>query len=279
MIIDMRLRPPARGWRDSKQFTAKGYYPTRMGMPRARSAEERSMELLFREMDEAGVVLGVIMGRISPGTQGVVPNDDIAAIAAEHPRRFVWFAGVELGDPQAGLAEIERTRGILGCKGISIEPAAAAEPMWPDDQRIAPLYRRCAELGLPVSISASTMIGRDTALADPAPVHRVARTFPGLRIVLSHACWPHVMSAIGVAFACPNVYLSPDLYMNHRYMPGAVEFINAANLFMPDRLLWGSAYPSRPLKESVEAFSQWAFEPGVKERVLYHNAARLLGLE
>ncbi|MBI4503914.1 MAG: amidohydrolase [Chloroflexi bacterium] len=280
MIIDMRLRPPTGGWTKTVNFDRNvKYYPSRIGFPRAPSAEQMSVDLLFEEMDAAGIAVGVIMGRQSSGWLGRVPNDDIATFAVQHPQRFVWLAGVGLLDLERGLEELERTRRLPGCKGISIEPAIEEPPLPADDPRILPLYRRCEELGLVVSITMSALAGGDTSLADPAPVHRVARRFPDLRIVLSHACWPYVHQAIGVAFCCPNVYLSPDQYMNHRYMPGASEYVNAANLFLADRLVWGSSYPSRPLIESVAAFDHWTFEPGVREKVLYHNAARLLGLE
>ena len=48
---------------------------------------------------------------------------------------------------------------------------------------------------------------------------------------------------------------------------------------MPGRLLFGTAYPSRPLKESVDAFRQWDLSPELQDKILYRNAARLLKLE
>lgn len=63
------------------------------------------------------------------------------------------------------------------------------------------------------------------------------------------------------------------------HMPGAAEYIRAANSFLADRLLFGTAYPSRPLIESVQAFEKWRFEPGVKEKVLSKNALRVMRME
>jgi uncharacterized protein len=95
---------------------------------------------------------------------------------------------------------------------------------------------------------------------------------------VSHAAWPNVMPMMEVAFLCDNVFVSPDLYMNGINTPGAQEYVKAAHFFLGDRLLFGTAYPSRPLKESVEAFMQWDFDPQVRKKVFYENAARLLGL-
>src|SRR6185436_6654568 len=107
----------------------------------------------------------------------------------------------------------------------------------------------------------------------PTPVARAAKDFPKLQFVISHGAWPSVMPMIEVAFMRENVYISPDLYVNGIDMPGAQEYINAAKSFMPDRLLFGTAYPSRPLKESVEAFRQWKLPRELEEKVLWGNAA------
>ena len=283
MIIDMRLRPPLPSWLKTAQFTeGTKYYPTRYGFPRPPSVVKQSMPLLLDEMEQAGITWGVIMGRQSAPPHGAVPNDEIAGAVNAHPDRFVAFAGIDLGDIPAGVREIERTARMAGFRGMSIEPGAAREAMYADDRRLYPLYERCQELELPMSITISgylsAMVGHGLAYGSPTPVFQVARDFPKLKIVISHGAWPAVMPVMEVAFLCENVYLSPDLYMNGINMPGAQEYIKAAHFFLGERLLFGTAYPSRPLKESVEAFMQWNLNAKLRAKVLYENAARLLGL-
>jgi predicted TIM-barrel fold metal-dependent hydrolase len=48
---------------------------------------------------------------------------------------------------------------------------------------------------------------------------------------------------------------------------------------MAERFLFATAYPVLPLKESVEKFLQFPLRESVIDRVLYANAAELLGLE
>ena len=84
---------------------------------------------------------------------------------------------------------------------------------------------------------------------------------------------------LGVAFVCGNVWVSPDLYMVGTNTPGAAEYVKAANSYLSDRVLFGTAYPSRPLVESVQAFDEWIFERGVKEQVLGLNALRLMQMD
>ena len=279
----MRLRPPLKSWKGTAQFTeGTGYYPSRMGFPRPPSVKSQSVDDLLKEMKEADI-LGVIMGRQAPPPLGIIPNDEITEVMQQHPGRFVAFTGIDLRDIEAGLKEIDRTRRIDGYRGVSIEPGASFTPMYPDDKALYPIYRRCQELDWPVSITISgmlcTMVGNDLAYGSPTPVAKVAKDFPKLKIVVSHGAWPSVMPMVEVAFMRENVYISPDLYVNGIDMPGSQEYIKAAKSFMPGRLLFGTAYPSRPLKESVEAFRQWALSPELQDKILYRNAARLLKLE
>lgn len=279
----MRLRPPLPSWKKTAQFTeGTAYYPTRFGFPRPKSVKTQAIEDLLVEMDEAEITWGLVMGRQSAPPHGAVPNGEIAAVMAAHPRRFIGFAGIDLRDIDAGVREIERTAKIPGFRGVSIEPGASFEPMYSDDRRLYPLYERSQALGLPLSITLSgylsAMVGHDLAYGSPSSVYKVAKDFPKLSIVVSHAAWPNVMPMIEVAFLRENVYVSPDLYLNHVDTPGAEEFIKAARFFLADRLLFGTAYPSRPLRESVEAFMKWDLPAGLRRKILHDNAARLLGL-
>jgi uncharacterized protein len=281
MIIDMRLRPPLPSWKKTAQFTeGTAYYPTRHGFPRPKSVKTQRVEDVLAEMDEAGITWGVIMGRQSAPPHGAVPNGEIATAIKQYPKRFVGFIGLDLRNIEASVNEIDRMVKEPGFRGASIEPGASYEPMYSDDRRLYPLYERCQELELPISITLSgylsAMVGHPLSYGSPTSVYQVARDFPKLNIIVSHAAWPNVMPMMEVAFIRNNVHVSPDLYLNSVHTPGAQEYVKAAHLFLGERLLFGTAYPSRPLKESVDAFMQWDFAPGLRDKVLYQNAARLL---
>jgi predicted TIM-barrel fold metal-dependent hydrolase len=62
-------------------------------------------------------------------------------------------------------------------------------------------------------------------------------------------------------------------------LPGASDYINAANGFMADRFLFGSAYPVVPVDQAVREFLKFPLKEAVVDRVLYANAARLLDLD
>jgi len=285
MIVDMRLRPPTKSWITKPQFKqGVPFYPSRVGFPRPPSAETRSMDLMFKEMDIAGIKWGVAMGRHSAEPLGSIPNDEIREVIDRHPDRFVSFAAIDVrGSGDKMIAEAERCLSWRGFVGVSIEPGASNPPLKANDRKLYPLYEACQARNVPISISLShllcVMVGAPVEFSAPFPLYDVARDFPKLDIVVSHAAWPWIFETIGLAFACHNIYVSPDLYMVGVNMPGAAEYINAANSFLGDRLLFGTAYPSRPLIESVQAFDKWSFAPGVKEKVLTKNALRVMRME
>jgi predicted TIM-barrel fold metal-dependent hydrolase len=110
---------------------------------------------------------------------------------------------------------------------------------------------------------------------DPAPVGRVAKAFPNLSIVCYHGFWPYVNEMIGVAFRYDNVYVVPDMYI---FLPGGRLYIEAANGFMKDQLMFGTSYPFRAMGQTVDDFTKLGLSDDSLDRVLYQNAARLLKL-
>ena len=284
MIVDMRVRPPIAPWISKPQFLSDNYYPARAGFPRPLSAQRQSMPMLLSEMDAAGVQWGVIAGRQAAEPLGVVSNDAVADVLAAYPDRFVAFAGIAVNDPPAlAIAEVDRCLALPGFKGILIEPAAAAAPLSLDDRRLYPLYEHCAKREVPLTITLSLelvkLVSHSSTLASPMPLYQAARDFPALQFVIAHGAWPFVQEMVGLAFVLPNVWLSPDLYMVGTDMPFAIEYVKAANLYLSDRTMFGTGYPSRPHAESVQAFAQWPFAPGVADKVLGRNALRLMGMD
>jgi len=284
MIVDMRLRPPTPSWVGKPQFAVGApHYPSRIGFPRPPSAERRSMELLIGEMNEAGIRWGVMMGRASAEPLGVIPNSELADTMKAYPGRFVAFTGVDVSkSSDECCAEIAKWAKEPGFVGVSIEPGASSTPMHYDDRRLYSIYEACQSAGLPLSITISGplchMANAPYGYSSPLSLHQPARDFPKLPFIISHGAWPWVREVLGLAFVLPNLWISPDLYMVGLNTPGGDDYVKAANMYLADRTLFGTAYPSRPLVESVRAFDRWEFSAGVKQKVLSTNALELLKL-
>jgi hypothetical protein len=281
--IDMRLRPPVPAWLEGSTFDAAMFYPRHVaGFAAAPSAAKRSLDLLFEEMDQHGIALGVVVGRQAGNALGGVTNDKLAAVLQQWPERFVGLIGVDLDDIDGALGNIRTHAKIRGFKGISVEPGSAIRPMLCDDDRLTPIYELAQELELPVSISLSSTLsgiaGHDMSWASPIPMQRVAMRFPNLTIIASHAAWPYAEEMVAIAIMCPNIYVSPDIYIATYGMPASLAYIEAANIYLEDRMLFGTAYPSRGHADAMADFFRWPWRPEIVDKILYANAARLLRL-
>jgi uncharacterized protein len=281
--IDMRLRPPIPEWVSGPTFKTAMYYPRQVnGFKGARSAWLESMDILFEEMDSSGVRYGVVMGRASSGQLGGVGNQAIVDTVKRWPDRFVGFLGIDLENIAVSLDEAHRFVREPGVVGISIEPGSSRTPRLADDAALTPIYEACRAWKLPVSISLSGLLsslaGHDLSWCSPIPVQRVAMRYPDLTIIVSHAAWPWTEQMVSIGLICPNVYVSPDLYAATANMPGARAYVDAANCYLSDRTLFGTAYPTRPLDECVRDFLNLGWDRAIVDKILYANAARLLGL-
>lgn len=289
-IIDFRGRPPTPEF--LSYFTRKKTVATnyRVGVKEpAPSFLEQSLDLFWKEMEEAGIERTVALGRNSPVSpwsrpdtpaeerqNGVLANDHIADLASKHPDKIIGVGGIDVSDElHNSLDETRRCIQELGFKAIHIEPARTRYEALYNDRRIYPLYELCQELDVPVVLMTGPMYGKNIRFDHPADIQDVARDFPDLKLVAGHGCYPWVTQIIGVALKHPNVHLCPDAYM---FLPGGEQYVQAANGFLQDQLLFGTAYPYRPLKETVDDYMALGFREETLEKTLSGNAIRLLKL-
>lgn len=279
-IVDMRLRPcwlhPFFGSTPgTPDYEVVRWLNRRVGSRDIdHFAASVDLPSLLAEMDQAGIAIGVMVGRSTPTVR--ISNDELAATAALAQGRLVGVASVdpvELG-PAAARAELRRAVVDLGLRGVNFDAGFYATPLRADAELLMPLYEECLELGVPAFV----MSGPTTpnlADNDPLAVDNVARTFPKLPIICSHGFYPRVAEIITVAFRNQNVFVSPDMYM---FSPGGGLYIEAAKGFMQDQYLFGTSYPFRAMAQSVADLRALGFSEPVLEKVSVTTARSLLRL-
>ncbi len=284
MIIDFRVQPPYKSFLGIHFFrprpavedpvTGNPFALNRKATP---SFDRQSIELFVQEMDEAGIDVAVITGQRTGPRGRSASNDDIAELVRRYPGRFVGLAGI---DPlEAGtLDEVRRSIEGLGCRGIAMLPGWSDPPLHDDDERVYPIYETCQELGALVVITSSHYIGADMTYSLPIHLQKVAFDFPQLTLIIGHAAYPWTVQVCAMAMRCTNVYLMPEFYMYLPDMPGAEDYVKAANSFLSHRMLYSSCYPSRSLGQALEEFRALPLKPEAQENLLWRNGARLLGI-
>ena len=286
MIIDARVRPPFKSLKQVLAAAPGSRPPVKRsplvsGYERPPSMVQKSLDLFMEEMDEAGVEKGILVGR-QAGHRNV-SNDDIAELRNMYPDRFpVAIAGIDGNDEKAAIREVERTIKDMGFKGIAMDPGWSVPPLYVDDKSLYPIYSKCAELGGILYLTCSLMQGPDISYAEPARIQRVANAFPTLQIVVVHGAFPFTNEMLGVMIAnapLGNLWVAPDFFQFIPGFAGAQDWVEAANHYMGDRMLYASSYPVRPIKQSLEEFRRFRYEPDVLENIMAKNAANLFGIK
>jgi predicted TIM-barrel fold metal-dependent hydrolase len=224
----------------------------------------------------------VIWGREVTGRPEVsTKSDDIVDLVKRYDGRFSGLHGVGLPAPGTIGDVLARMREALakpGMIGVTVDAQTALPPQpYSDDPRYYPVYELCEQLGgiLALTMSRGNEIWDNILYASPEALDRIAGDFPNLDIVVSHACWPWVVQGCGVCFRRPNVYLLPDLY--GLPMPGYLVWVQAANTYMADQLIFGSAYPRLGVEEVASGYRDLPFkDDAVRRKVMFENAERLL---
>lgn len=224
---------------------------------------------LVREMDELGIVKSVVLAIDMP----VASDNAGAAIAAAHKEpKLIPFGSVHPYAPD-GLKKLD-TQAAAGARGLKFHPAVQLTR--PDDPRAVTLYRRAAERDLLVflhcgPVGIETGLGRE--LSQVANYERPIAENPQVTFILGHAGALQADQALALARRYPNVYLE----LSSQGLPVVQRLVNEAPA---DRLLFGSDWPfyhaAVPLAKVLVATEG---RPELRRKVLYDNAARLLGLK
>ena len=116
-------------------------------------------ELRLKSMDEAGIDMQVISHAPSPLQQveaelarrlATATNDKLHDAIDRNPERFAGFAALPTPDPQAAVAELDRTVSQLGFKGAMLH--GQSRGVFHDDQRFWPIFERAQALDVPIYI-------------------------------------------------------------------------------------------------------------------------------
>ena len=277
-VIDFRVRPPVAGFEKGTMYA----HPERTAqMGRAFGFETPSPILqnptaaAFEiELRDSGIELAVIPGRVSAPNVGPASNEGLVDYARSNAQHTCVFPAIDPAQPDWPM-QAERLRADRVVKGFALEPGLLEKPVYPYDRMCLPVYEFCVERRLPLILSAGGNIGPDCSYSWPVYVDRIAVAFPNLNIIVAHGGWPWITAINHVAFRRANVYVSPDMYA---FMPGNEAYTAAMNSYLSERYVYASSYPFVPLRGYLERFLRVAANDTVAERVLFSNAAALLGI-
>jgi predicted TIM-barrel fold metal-dependent hydrolase len=251
---------------------------------RAAAAMQMSDEDLTAALDAASIERTLVTGfdEWSSVHETFIPNDVVATIVERHPERFIPFAGADVLRGMDAVREFEHLVRDRGFRGLSLRPFMIGLPA--DDRRYYPLYAKCVELDVPVSIhtSANWTTVSVNDFGHPRHIDTVAADFPELKIVMSHAGYPWVLEAALVAWKYPHVYIELAAH-RPRYLatPGTgwEPLLRFGTTTIKDKILFGTGWflLARPPAQIVEEFRALPVDDEVMQMWLWRNAETLLG--
>ena len=274
-IIDFRFRPHTEailnGIKNSAMFKASCEH---MGFDKWKP---EPLDKIVADVKAMGVEKTVITGRDCQTTYGSPSNNkSVLEFCRAHPDFFMGFWGIDPHKGMDAVREVEKVIKEYGMKGIATDPYLAH--ISPCEARYYPIYAKCCELNVPVFITMAPpaqVAGAVLAYTDPRDVDVVARDFPELKIVMSHASYPFVHEAIYACYRNKNVYMDLSEY---EAAPMCETYIRAMKEMIADKIVFASAHPFVDIKDCLANYEKMELPADVKEKVMYTNACKILGL-
>jgi aminocarboxymuconate-semialdehyde decarboxylase len=233
-------------------------------------------------------------------------NENVAALAARHPRRFVGMATVPLQDPTLAIAELRHARERLALSAVEIGTCPGGRDF--DDPALFDFFAACRDLGMAVLVHPATpLIGQErltkyyfplvvgnpleTALAISKLIFgAVLERLPDLKICFAHGggAFPFTLARLNHGWkvrpegpaAIPR---EPREYARRIHVDSLT--LSAENLRFivdvlgPERVVIGSDYPFDMGQDDPVGFLAGAgLAPAVRTGIESTNAQRFLGL-
>jgi uncharacterized protein len=211
-----------------------------------------------------------------------VPNDEVAAFAAENSDIVMAFASV---DPMRGAEAVKEARRLIatgGIRGFKLHPPL--QQFHPNDKAAYPFYEVVAEAKLPVifhtghsGIGTGMPGGGGVRLkyGNPMDIDDVAVDFPDMPIIMAHPSFPWQDEAISVCLHKPQVYIDLSGWSPKYFSPILIQY---ANTLLKKKMLFGSDYPLITPDRWMTDFAAIAIRDEVRPLILKENAARLFSL-
>jgi predicted TIM-barrel fold metal-dependent hydrolase len=238
---------------------AKDYFHREAELARGTELDE-----LVRMMDAAGLDRGILtIDAADPGRH--------ADMAARYEGRFLLSAVI---DPMQGIEAVRTIDRLVRNQKVALirlVPFLFNRP--PNDKVCYPIYAKCIELG--VAVSVNTGIPGPPMPAEPQrPLYldEVCLFYPDLKIIMAHGADPWWGEAVRLLLKYPNLYMMTSAFLP-KYLPD--ELIHFMNTRGQDKVMFATDFPFLPFDRAVDTARALPFRPGVLEKYLRENALRV----
>jgi predicted TIM-barrel fold metal-dependent hydrolase len=228
--------------------------------------QDISLQQMLDTMDRCGVEKSVLSLRAED------PSEHVLSFVRARPDRFVMAAYV---DPRRGMTAVRALEKVAKNEPVvlaRVVPFMINLP--PDDRVYYPIYAKCIELDLPISVN--TGIPGPPApgkCQDPMYLDEVCLFFPELKLIMAHGADPWWQVAIRLMIKYRNLYLMTSAYAPRYFPPELIHYMNTRG---QDKILFASDHPVLSMERCIKEAQELDLREGVLEKFLYANAAKVL---
>ena len=224
-----------------------------------------SVAEIVETMDRLGIEKAILT------TDAEQPSAHVLSFLDARPDRFAL--GVQV-DPRRLM---KATRALAAMVASQPVVLARITPFYldlaPDHRVYYPIYAKCVELGLPLTINTG-IPGPPAPSECQNPIHldRVCLDFPELVLVMAHGADPWWDVAIRLMLKYRNLYLKTSAYAPKYLPPALLHFMNTRG---KHKILFASDHPVLDFARCVAEAEALPLREGVLDRFLYENANQL----
>jgi len=205
------------------------------------------------------------------------PDDKFDRVQAYAHRAFVHLRV----DPHAGMKAVRRLTDLAtrySCiKGVTISPFAIYPFIHANSKELYPIYAKCVELDLTVSINVGFPGPRIPAWPqDPMHLDEVCWFFPDLRVVMKHGGEPWEDTCVKMMLRWPNLYYATTGMSPKRYPKAITHYLKSRGA---DKIIFSGYWPVFPYEQVYELVGAMDLKPETWEKFLGGNAKRAFKLD
>lgn len=223
---------------------------------------------LLDKLDEWGTDRAVLLPIATKPSQQRIINDWAASVQGD---RLYCFGTVHPGAEDA-LDELERVRS-LGLRGVKLHPDY--QDFFADEERIFPIYRKCAELGLPVILHAGLdAVSMGSVHCTPQMSARVLDAVPEMTLILAHMGGNELWDDV------EKYLVGRDVYFDTAFVDGNISDEQALRIIRnhgADKILLASDCPWHPSSAEIGMIDRLGLTEEERGMICSGNALRLLG--
>ncbi|MEA2824860.1 MAG: hypothetical protein QOF03_1342 [Alphaproteobacteria bacterium] len=298
----------------AERNTRGGYnYVGEPGRPSLNSwTEWFDLDQQLEHMDGLGHQVGVVcsLGPFSiyfsdlPPEEGrdaaIAWNEEMAGAQRKYPGRVWASAAVPLTDTRHAIEVLDHAILKLGLMGVNIPGSIGRDPRI-DAERLAPLYARIEQLGVPLFLHPTDAVfdleGYGGALqlslgrvievsvaASRLVFSGLMERHPNLKIVMSHTggALPYQSGRMDKNGKGAKLPRPPSTYIRRMYTdtvsPHSMGMKFAIEYYGIEHVMYGSDYPCWDPATALALIEEIGLSDTDREKLFYSNARRILGL-